>query len=150
MDNKRFTTYLLTGEYVPAEDAAPIDLAAHDKHWHPDGFDPKKDHCDFREKMKEGDKSDSIPDVDAPKSEMLPKDSAGREVNLQSLTPDERERRCEEARERLRKAGYGTDEHASAMHDLNLYYDARAVKCESHNIPSDEEELNQKLLPHSI
>ena len=145
MNTRKFQLYLQTGEYVPAEDAAPASLAAHDKRFHPDGFNPEKDHCEFREKMEKGDESDAIPEGDAPKAESLPKDSAGREVDLQALTFDERERRREEALERLRKAGYGTEEYASAKHDLDLYYPVNATKCESDNIPATEEELNKKF-----
>ena len=59
MNLQRLQHYLSTGEYVPAEDASPTSLAAHDKRWHPHGFDPKKDHCEFREKLKKGDDADS-------------------------------------------------------------------------------------------
>ena len=62
MNQKAFEKYLATGEYVPTEDAAPkkrSSLAAHDKRFHPDGFDPKKGRCQFREAMAKGDKSDA-------------------------------------------------------------------------------------------
>ncbi len=60
MNERAFQKYLATGEYVPTEDAAPTTLAAHDKRFHPKGFDPKKDHCEFREKLAKQDESDII------------------------------------------------------------------------------------------
>ena len=62
MNERAFQRYLATGEYVPTEDAAPkksSSLAAHDKRFHPNGFDPKKGRCQFREAMAKGDKSDA-------------------------------------------------------------------------------------------
>ena len=60
MNEKAFQKYLATGVYVPAEDGAPVSLSAHDKRFHPNGFDPKKDRCEFREKQKNGDEADAI------------------------------------------------------------------------------------------
>ena len=57
MNQKAFEKYLATGEYVPTMDA---DLASHDKHWHPNGFDPKKDHCGLREQMAKNDELDDL------------------------------------------------------------------------------------------
>ena len=62
MNQKAFEKYLATGEYVPTEDAAPkkrTTLAVHDKRFHPNGFDPKRGRCQFREAMAKGDKSDA-------------------------------------------------------------------------------------------
>lgn len=60
MDAKAFQRYLATGEYTPTEDAAPASLAAHDKRFHPEGFNPDKDSCKFRESLAKVDEVDSI------------------------------------------------------------------------------------------
>ena len=57
MNIKSFTKYLATGEYVPTADAAPIDLAAHDRRFHPNGY-KEGDRCDVRASLASGDVSD--------------------------------------------------------------------------------------------
>lgn len=58
MNQRALVRYLATGEYIPTEDAAPTSLEAHDRRFHPNGFDPKKDHCGLRESMAKGDEID--------------------------------------------------------------------------------------------
>lgn len=57
MNLKSFTKYLATGEYVPTADAAPFDLAAHDRRFHPKGYKPG-DPCKVREQLDAGNISD--------------------------------------------------------------------------------------------
>lgn len=42
-----------------ALDAAPVDLAAHDRRFHPNGFDPKRDSCGLRDELDKGDSPDA-------------------------------------------------------------------------------------------
>lgn len=60
MNLKSFTKYLATGEYVPTSDAAPFDLAAHDRRFHPHGFNPETDECLVRRQLNKGDDVDDI------------------------------------------------------------------------------------------
>ena len=62
MNKKAFTNFLATGDYVPTMDA---DLASHDKHWHPNGFDPDKDHCGLRDQMAKKDDADDLSGMQA-------------------------------------------------------------------------------------
>lgn len=47
----------------PVRKTRPSELAAHDLHFHPDGFDPETDTCKFRERMAEKDDTDIIGDA---------------------------------------------------------------------------------------
>lgn len=45
---------------LPVSSTSPTSLEKHDRRFHPHGFDPKKDHCEFRDRQKHNDKSDMI------------------------------------------------------------------------------------------
>ena len=97
--DSRFTKYLATGDYTPAQDsapvpaasakkpaalspeavvaqdaaekylaldAAPVDLAAHDRRFHPNGYDPKRDSCGLRDNLDKDDKEDTLLPKDNP------------------------------------------------------------------------------------
>ena len=59
MNIRLFKQYLATGERTAAMDAAPIDLAAHDKIFHPNGY-KEGDRCKVREAMALGDDADRL------------------------------------------------------------------------------------------
>lgn len=59
MNEKSFTKYLATGEYVPTIDEAPLtDLERHDRRFHPQGY-KEGDKCQYRERMAAGDYTDA-------------------------------------------------------------------------------------------
>ena len=57
---KALGRFFATGEVV-AEDALPKGgLEAHDARYHPDGYDPRKGECSFREKIGKKDDADEL------------------------------------------------------------------------------------------
>lgn len=141
MDNQAFRKYLATGEYVPTEDAdidmtgaamagwknpkkpsfhKPTSLEQHDKHFHPNGFDPKKDHCRFRDEMAKKDKADDLGEFKMvgtiPKSEVKAihkksPEAARLEIEDQ-FTPEEIDY--------LKKNGHWA-EHKSAIQEMKAF-----------------------------
>lgn len=61
-DQNLLKEYLKTGIVTDAMDADPLNttLAAHDRRFHPKGFDPKRDTCKFREQLAKGDDTDQL------------------------------------------------------------------------------------------